>query len=223
MIESLPTCLAEECLLEGYTRADRLFFQQDSITVGKALVGALIATETQEGLTVGKIVEIESYPGDEPASHVFNQLKRTPRTAIQYMDAGHLYMYLIMGLHHMTSIVTNEIDVPDVVFIRAVEPVYGFDLMSRRRNYAGQDLRSLTAGPGRLSQAFGLNVGHQGLDIFSDESFLSFWLPNNENSLLDVKAGLRINLGVGKLSEKDAFVAVNNPLRFYLHESKFLS
>lgn len=82
-------------------------------------------------------------------------------------------MYLIMGLHHMTSIVTNQENIPDVVFIRSMEPFHGVELMRQRRNYFGKDLRNLTKGPGRLSQALGLNVSHHGFNIFSENSFMS--------------------------------------------------
>jgi DNA-3-methyladenine glycosylase len=77
--------------------------------------------------------------------------------------AGHAYVYLIYGFHYMLNIVTEHVDFPAAVLIRAVEPVEGIDLMQARRSI--KDQRSLCSGPGKLCQAFAIDRGLNGSDL----------------------------------------------------------
>ena len=71
--------------------------------------------------------------------------------------AGHAYVYLVYGFHHMLNIVTEDTDFPAAVLIRAVEPVRGIALMKKRR--AIEEPRQLASGPGKLCEAFAIDRG----------------------------------------------------------------
>ena len=76
---------------------------------------------------------------------------------------GHAYVYLIYGFHHMLNIVTEAVDFPAAVLIRAVEPLSGIELMRSRRRV--NDLRQLASGPGKLCQAFAIDRALNGGDV----------------------------------------------------------
>lgn len=202
-------------------KLDRDFFSRSSLIVAPDLIGSTIVTRKDGQVTTAKIVETEAYPGYDPASHTFGRESATKRTEVQYGQGGNLYMYLIMGLHTMTSVVTNQHGTPDVVFIRAAEPLEGLQTMKQRRSYTGEDLRKLTAGPGILSQSLGLTRLDNGVDVCSNNSPVHFF--KDSNNAPKIETGLRINLGVKGLDDGKAQEAINKPWRFYDPESKFLS
>lgn len=91
-------------------------------------------------------------------------MRRTPRTEIMYSAGGVSYVYLCYGIHHLLNIVTHGKDTPHAVLIRAIEPKTGIDVMLQRRKKEKVE-RSLTAGPGTLTQAMGITLEHNGLSL----------------------------------------------------------
>ena len=85
-----------------------------------------------DGLTAGRIVEVEAYIGeDDPACHAAPG--PTTRNAPLYGPPGVAYVYLNYGLHHLMNVVTERRGFPAAVLIRALEPLDGLALMQRRR------------------------------------------------------------------------------------------
>ncbi len=120
-------------------------------------------TRVRGALTSGRIVEVEAYlgPGD-PASHSAGW-RRTPRTEAMYGPPGTAYVYRSYGVHWCFNVVTDEVDFPAAVLIRALEPICGLRTMARRRH---QDkLPLLCAGPGRLCEALGIDAGVNRQDL----------------------------------------------------------
>lgn len=111
----------------------REFYLRDVNLVAPELLGKLLVHRSKEGVTAGMIVEVEAYSGScDKGSHAY-QNKRTPRTEIQFGPGGFAYVYAIYGMHWCFNVVTGTENQPDVVFIRALEPVDGIELMQRRR------------------------------------------------------------------------------------------
>jgi DNA-3-methyladenine glycosylase len=133
---------------------DEDFFARDTITVAQDLIGTTITV----GKCVGRIVETEAYTTDA-ASHA---AKRTRRSALMYETFGHIYVYLNYGMYYCSNF-TCERDSIGAVLIRAVEPVRGLEEMRQRRGT--DEINKLTSGPGRFSQAFGLDLSFNGQPI----------------------------------------------------------
>jgi DNA-3-methyladenine glycosylase len=155
----------------------REFFQRDALQLAHDLLGCALTHATPEGLITGIIVETEAYRGPaDAAAHSFRG-KRTARTEVMYGPAGHAYIYLIYGMYECLNVVGGEIDNPEAVLIRALEPVAGVEQMARRRKVdltGPRSLRQLCSGPGKLTQALGITrAEHYGIDLCGEELYIT--------------------------------------------------
>jgi DNA-3-methyladenine glycosylase len=82
---------------------------------------------------------------------------------------GIAYVYLSYGTHKLLNIVCEPEGVGSAVLIRALRPLDGEDLMERRRGRA----RDLCNGPGRLTQALGVDLSYDGQDLSSGSLTIS--------------------------------------------------
>lgn len=151
-------------------KLSREFYNRDVLTVAEEILGKTLVHKTKEGVAKGKIVEVEAYNGlCDKAAHSYQNL-RTERTKIQYGQGGYAYVYLIYGMHICMNIVTNRKNLPEVLLLRALEPVEGIDLMKKRRRT--DNLKNLCSGPGKLSQAMGITRENYGEDLCGDNFYL---------------------------------------------------
>ncbi|MGM0439602.1 MAG: DNA-3-methyladenine glycosylase [Chlamydiota bacterium] len=132
------------------------FYQRsDVVAISKELLGKTLLTEINGQLTGGTIVETEAYAGPEDkACHAYGN-RRTKRTEPMFQAGGTCYIYTCYGIHLLLNIVTYIEGIPHAVLIRALEPTFGVEMMLKRRNKPKLD-RTLTGGPGALSQALGI-------------------------------------------------------------------
>ncbi len=108
------------------------FYERDTSLVAKELLGKILIRRTEGQTLGGFIVETEAYYGDtDPASHAFRG--KTPRSKIMFGRAGIAYVYFCYGMYNLLNAVTEKQDMPGAVLIRALEPVYGIEIMKKRR------------------------------------------------------------------------------------------
>jgi DNA-3-methyladenine glycosylase len=122
--------------------------------------GLLGATLLVDGVG-GRIVEVEAYALDDPASHSYRG--RTSRNAAMFGPPGTLYVYRSYGIHWCANVVCGEEGTGAAVLLRALEPTHGLDVMRARRGL--DDDAFLCSGPGRLTQALGISSPHDGLRL----------------------------------------------------------
>lgn len=151
-------------------KLERNFYNRGALEVAGDILGKTLVHVTQDGVTKGKIVEVEAYIGSiDKAAHSYKNLY-SERTKIQYGEGGYAYVYLIYGMHICMNIVTNQTNIPEVLLIRALEPLEGVDIMKKRRKT--QNVKMLCNGPGKLSQAMGITMGDYGRDLCGDTLYL---------------------------------------------------
>jgi DNA-3-methyladenine glycosylase len=142
----------------------RSWFDRSAAEVAPDLLGALLIHDTASGLIAGRIVEVEAYLGPEDlAAH--SSRGRTPRNAVMFGAPGHLYVYLVYGMHHCANVVCGPGDKPEAVLLRAAAITEGVALARERRGGV-TDVR-LASGPGNLAAAFGIDRRHNGQDLLS--------------------------------------------------------
>jgi DNA-3-methyladenine glycosylase len=109
-------------------------------------------------------------------------------------------------------VVTNREGSAVAVLIRAVEPLEGVEMMMSRRRLEKFEKR-LTAGPGSLSRALGIEIQHNGTAMNSDVIWMERGVNVNEN---DIVSTTRIGVDY---AEEDAL----KPWRFYIKENGWVS
>ena len=188
------------------------FYQrEDVLAISHELLGKVLCTNFNGSLTAGIIVETEAYAGvADRASHAYGS-RRTNRTEVMYSPPGTAYVYLCYGIHHLFNVVTNVEGVPHAVLIRAIEPIEGIDIMLQRRKMS-KLLPKLTAGPGILSQALGIQTIHSGISLLGDE----IWIENIKPKIFDIISSPRVGC---QYAGKDA----HNPWRFRIKGNKWVS
>lgn len=144
----------------------RTFYERDTSTVARELLGKLLVHETPKGVTAGKIVETEAYLGPEDkASHAYGSL-RTKRTEVQYGPKGHAYIYFIYGMYYCFNVTSGRTPgKPEAILVRALEPVSGTELMKKRRALSKELAINLTNGPGKLCMAMDMSTKQNGVDL----------------------------------------------------------
>jgi DNA-3-methyladenine glycosylase len=135
----------------------RAFYtREDVLEVARDLLGRVLVVPDRAGRRVsGMIVETEAYRGPEDrASHAHGG-RRTARTETMYAEGGAAYVYFVYGMYHQFNVVTNGIDVPHAILVRALEPLEGIERMRRRRGR--RPVEELASGPGKLCIALGID------------------------------------------------------------------
>jgi len=136
------------------------FFLREPACVAHDILGCLLVVDTPDGPTGGFIVETEAYLGSgDPGSHAATR-GITARNAVMYGPAGTVYVYFTYGCHHMLNLVCCPEGVAGAVLIRAIEPAVNAESMRRRRG-PRRDI-DLCNGPGKLTQALGVDLGDNG-------------------------------------------------------------
>ncbi|WNF38742.1 DNA-3-methyladenine glycosylase [Bacillaceae bacterium IKA-2] len=188
---------------------NKTFFQQSTLILAEALLGKLLVKETADGIASGWIVETEAYMGpNDRAAHSFGN-RRTPRTEIMFGPAGFTYTY-VMHTHCLVNVVSGEVNHPEAVLIRAVEPFSGLALMHQRRGQLKKETQ-LTNGPGKLTKALAIHKEDYGRPLFEGSLFIA-----DGTQPLAISTGPRI--GIDNSGE-----AKDYKWRFWITGNRFVS
>ena len=143
---------------------DRDWFDRSAAEVAPELLGAFLVHDTPSGRVAGRIVEVEAYLGPEDlAAH--SSRGETARNGVMFGQPGHLYVYLVYGMHHCVNVVCGPGVKPEAVLLRAAEVVQGEELARMRRGDV--PVARLAAGPGNLGAAFDIDRRLNGADLLT--------------------------------------------------------
>ncbi len=148
--------------------------------VGPRLLGAVLTHRADAGTVAVRLTEVEAYDGEnDPGSHAYRG--PTPRNAVMFGPAGHLYVYFTYGMHWCANVVCGPSGSASAVLLRAGEVVEGVDLARSRREERRQRQsrgpvaevgvrrpvveHELARGPARLTTALGLDGTQNGADV----------------------------------------------------------
>ena len=189
------------------------YTKPDVVQIAQELLGKYLFTNIDGIITGGMIVETEAYAGEGDRACHAHMNRRTNRTEIMYHEGGVAYVYLVYGIYYLFNIITNQKDKADAVLIRAIEPVEGVEEMLLRRNMTSTK-PNLTAGPGVMSMALGIDKKLYGADLTGDV----VWLEDRETVIPADKIDVGPRIGIDYAGD-DALL----PWRFWLKGSKWVS
>jgi DNA-3-methyladenine glycosylase len=136
----------------------RAFYDRDTLSVAKDLLGKYLVHVSKGVERVGRIVEVEAYLGQHDlAAHSSKGL--TNRTKVMFGPPGHAYVYLIYGMYHCVNVVTEQEGHGTAVLLRAIQPI---------KNIEGR-----TQGPGLLCKAMHIDKRLNGHDLLSDDFYIA--------------------------------------------------
>jgi len=179
------------------------FYARPVLAVAADLIGCVVSYAGCAGV----IVEDEAYHDSEPACHAFVGL--TPRTRTLFGPPGFAYVYRSYGIHALLNAVCEPEGVGAAVLIRALEPVQGLEQMTIRRDL--ERVESLCSGPGKLTQALGIELSHNGTDLTCGPITIS----PRPAGWYDVQVSVDRRIGITKAAEL--------PWRFSATGSRFVS
>jgi len=197
-----------------YTKLPFSFYEEENVLLAaKNLLGKIIITRLGGVETAVRIVETEAYDGPaDRASHAYNG-RRSAKNETMYAAAGTAYVYICYGIHHLLNVITNAVDIPHAVLIRAGEPLWGISEMLVRRN-ASKLIPALTKGPGSVAKALGVSKQYDAYSLLGDEIFI----VEDDYTLLEQEIGTSKRIGVESAGEAADFL-----YRFYIKGNKYVS
>ena len=192
----------------------RQFYQRDTITVSKNLLGKILVHESSQGPTSGRIVETEAYRGPEDQAAHSSGGRRTVRNEVMFGQKGRAYVFFIYGLYYCFNVTAGDVlGKPEAVLIRALEPVTGQDIMAKRRKITKVKASNLTNGPSKLCMAMDISRPQNKTDLTSPPLYIK-----NAPSIPIDQIVQTTRIGVDYAGKWK-----NNPWRFYIKENSYVS
>ncbi len=190
------------------------FYQHAIVTeMALQLIGKQLFTLIDGELTGGTIVETEAYNGVlDKASHAYGG-RLTKRTEPMYAAGGLSYVYLCYGIHHLFNVVTGNEGNPQAVLIRGLVPTHGLEIMLQRRNMTALK-PNLTAGPGALAKALGIDRSLNAKDLSGGE----IWIEDNGIGFPEEQLVAAPRIGVAYAGDHALL-----PWRYYVKGNQFVS
>ncbi len=205
--------IGKELNLGLNNRLKRDFFLRDAFLVATQLLGKILIYRKNKALLAGKIVETEAYLGiKDKASHSYRG-KKTERTKILYEEGGLLYPYTIYGIYTCCNIVSNIAGIPESVFIRALEPIEGIEIM-KKNSPKVKTIKALTNGPCRWTRSFGIKKSLYGCKVYGSNLYIQD--PPERQKRIDIVKTKRIGIDY---AGSDA----DRNLRFYIKNNPYVS
>ena len=184
----------------------RAFFERPCLEVAPELLGSTLVHRLPDGSRLaGRVVEVEAYLGDgsDPGSHTHRG--PPPRNRAMFGPAGRLYVYRSYGIHLCANVVCERAGTGAAVLFRALEPVLSADRMRRLRGLAADAPdRDIASGPGKLTQALGIEIDDYGTNLLRGRLMLRQAAPGDGS--IEVARSRRIGLSQG----------ADLPFRFYV-------
>jgi DNA-3-methyladenine glycosylase len=170
--------------------------RDDVLAAARRLLGCELVADTPDGEVRVRVVEVEAYRGaDDPGSHCYRG--QTPRNAVMWGPAGHLYVYFVYGMHFCANVVCLTEGEAGAVLLRAGEVISDLGLAHARRPTARGRDAELARGPARLCALLGLGREHNGIDVLSASSPVRLETGQRVPDA-EVRTGPRVGVAAGQ-------------------------
>lgn len=185
------------------------FYLQDTLTIAEKLIGKGLVVGSRNELTITQIVEVEAYLADrDPASHAFRGL--TKRNWPMFEKGGTCYVYLSYGINYCMNVSTQGPGVGEAILFRALKPLYGLEVIKKRRHKIQTEL-GLLSGPGKITLGLGIGPEMNGRTFFDSD----FKIVDLGKAVERPEVTHTTRIGISK--------AVEEPWRFLAKDSPYVS
>ena len=154
----------------------RIFFDRDTITVARELIGSLLIRKIEDHVIVARIVETEAYLPNDEASHSFRG--KTNRNAAMFAAPGTCYVYFIYGMYHCLNVATEGENIGAAVLIRGLDKIENCN------------------GPGKLCKNLSIDRTLNGIDL--TDKYSPLWIAEGNAVELPIAATTRIGISKNK-------------------------
>ncbi len=162
------------------------FFIRNAVVVARELLGKYLVRIIDGKKIICKIIETEAYDGPEDdANHGFNN-KRSYRNETLFWKGGFAHVFLIYGMYHCFNIVTDQVDFPSAVLLRAGEIIIDETV---------PDFVStpwLANGPGKLSRYLKITKADDGISLL--ESSVLYLTEDTAPTAIEITTTPRVNI-----------------------------
>ena len=165
------------------------FYQRDTVVVARDLLGKRLVRKIGNYEMSGIINETEAYRyKDDPASHAFQNI--TDRNKVMFGEVGISYVYFTYGMHYCFNVVAKKSKrSAEAVLIRGINPEKGIKRMWENRNI--KNIKNLTNGPPKLTQALEITKEHYGLDLRKKSKIYIENIPSNNKIKIAARVGIK--------------------------------
>ena len=188
-------------------RLRRAELPTDTVELARYLIGKTVVHDSPRGRLAGRIVETEAYPVGDAAGHAFTGLSVANRSL--FLRRGHAYVRFTYGSCWIFNVSSETPGVGAGVLIRALEPIEGIEEMKRLRGVSR--VLDIARGPGRLSQALGIDKRFDSLDLCDRAN--AIWLGAAVRPVGQIGVSTRIGLSR----------ETHRKLRFYERRNDYVS
>ncbi|ODM95369.1 putative 3-methyladenine DNA glycosylase [Orchesella cincta] len=182
------------------TKLPRSFYDQDTISLSKALLGKVLCRKLPQtgDIVKGTIVETEAYPGVGDAASKSCKGVPTKGSMAMFMDPGTAYVYFTYGMYHCFNISAK--DNGGACLLRAVELLEDYEIMQTLRKPPRKKTETpeaekkevkrlkpheLTNGPSKLCLAFHINRDLcDKIDMTSSDEL---WVETSSNDIYNLR------------------------------------
>jgi len=208
-------------ITKSLTRVKKNFYNTDTLTLAKDLLGKYFVRKYNDEFLIVKIVETEAYhETKDPACHAFNG--KTKRNEVMFENPGVLYVYFTYGMHYCMNIVSEPNGTAGAILLRAGEPISGLDAMKQLRSQGRSKsdkkhgkralmVRDFASGPAKLCQALAITKQENNHSLLASDIYIA----EDKTQEIDDDIVQTTRIGLSKGFEL--------PWRFYLKNSPFIS
>jgi DNA-3-methyladenine glycosylase len=175
----------------------RSFYQRETVTVAKDLLGKVLVSELYDKPLFGVIAETEAYRSDDAASHMYKG--KTQKNAVLFGQVGYSYVYIAHGLYNCFNFVARDIMKYPAggILLRALIPC---DSLDQALKDPFLHYKSIIKGPGNTGKYLRITLDDSGIDLTNQKSPLKVIdAPSPESSLIKVSTRIGITKDVERL------------------------
>ncbi|CAG9310327.1 unnamed protein product [Blepharisma stoltei] len=163
---SIPILREEPAQSSGLkTELPLSFYQQDTVTVARELIGKVMEHTSEHGTIATIINEAEAYTQDEASCHAFKG--KSERNKAMFAEPGTIYLYYVYGQNICINFKTEYAGRGCAVLIRGCLPLRGDGLLLGGEGVKNK--KKMLNGPAKLVKSMRIPMAYYGKSVLDND------------------------------------------------------